>query len=279
LGTFTVMTQFFNSFKRSLELLTTASWWMPLLLLGSGAISLVPSVSAQQRLPEPRIFDELPPASPSPLPSLNFPTPSLPPASPNEAPTGRELNFQAPNPPIAPSRPTQISNLYRVDIFGGSSLLLAQVRQIEPKAFVREGDRVIQAGVFAEQFNAQLRVRALEAQGIRARVVPIAAGVGIDTVDFGRFSSERRSPVARRAVIQESLERSYLVIIPGNSRDLPDMVERVVRLGVSQSAISQREAPRGPHIAIGPFKERGEADRWNSYLRSKGMDARVYFGS
>ena len=130
---------------------------------------------------------------------------------------------------------------------------------------------MIQAGVFADQFNAQSRVRALESQGIRARVTIVAAGAGAESVNSGRVLSD--SP-------QDSFaSRSYFVIIPGQPRDLPEIAAEVVRQGVSRAAVSQRKAPRGPHVAVGPFDSRGEADRWSSYFRSVGMDARVYFGS
>jgi hypothetical protein len=269
-GTFPVwLTRFFDRLRRPTLTVTVASG-LPVLLFGSLLLASETTASAQ-RLPQPRIFDELPPPSPSSPPPFNFPASPLPPASPNPPPAGREFNFQAPNQPIPPSRPTPASNLYRVDIFGDSPLLLSQVQQLEPEAFVRQGEGVIQAGVFADQFNAQSRVRALEAQGIRARVTIVAAGAGAESVNSGRVLSD--SP-------QDSFaSRSYFVIIPGQPRDLPEIAAEVVRQGVSRAAVSQRKAPRGPHVAVGPFDSRREADRWSSYFRSVGMDARVYFGS
>jgi hypothetical protein len=264
------MTRFFNPFSRAIALITKTSW-VPLLLFGSGFIACLTPANAQ-RLPEPPLSrDELPPRSPSALPSFNLPTSPLPPASPNDVPTGREFNFQAPNPPIQPLRPSRLtpdSNFYRVDILGDSPALLRRVQRIEPQAFVREGEGVIQAGVFADSFNAQSRIRALEARGIRAEVIPIDARVG--TVNSDRPSSD---------FLEDSFDSSsYFVVIPGDTRDLPIIAAQVVQLGVRRNAVSQREAPRGPHVAVGPFDERREADRWSSYLRSVGMDARVYFG-
>ncbi len=242
-------------------MLFTGASWVPLLLFGSGVITRLTPVSAQQSLPELRIFDELPPRAPSSIPSLDIPTSPLPSESPSPPPEEREFNFQAPNPPIPPSRPTSTSNLYRVDILGDSPLLLSQVRRLEPKAFVRQGEGVIQAGVFADRFKAQSFVRTLEAQGIQARVTTIDAGADADTVNRERLSTQF----------------SYFVVIPGKTRNLSDITAQVLRLGVRRNAVSQREAPRGPHVAVGPFNSRGEADRWSSYFRSVGMDARVYF--
>jgi hypothetical protein len=269
-GTFPVwLTRFFDRLRRPTLTVSVASG-LPVLLFGSLLLASETTASAQ-RLPQPRIFDELPPPSPSSPPPFNFPTSPLPSTSPNPPPAGRELNFQAPNLPIPPSRPTRASNLYRVDIFGDSPLLLSQVQRLDPEAFVRQGEGVIQAGVFADQFKAQSRVRALEAQGIRARVTIVAAGAGAESVNSRRVLSD--SP-------QDSFaSRSYFVIIPGQARDLPEIAAEVVRQGVSRAAVSQRTAPRGPHVAVGPFDSRREADRWSSYFRSVGMDARVYFGS
>ena len=280
------MARLFNPLRRSQARVPIPSW-LPWLLAGSGLILNWTPAEAQQRLPEPRIFDELPPASSSPstspIPTFNVPTSPSPPASASPIPTsnvpsspsppdspdtntaipGREFNFQAPSSPIPARGPTSASNLYRVEVDGYSSILLSQVRQIEPEAFVRQGQGVIQAGVFSDENNAQLRVRELAARGIRAQVIPLMADNGTDTVVSERFSRSR----------------AYFVIIPGGSEKLPDIAAKVEAMGIRQSAINQRNSPRGAHVAVGPFESRGEAERWSSYLRSLGMDARVYFGN
>jgi hypothetical protein len=272
------MTRSFNLFKRPITLLT-AVFWVPLLLFGSEIIARLSPANAQSD-PDPQyIFDEdelpppLPSLSPSPstIPSFNVPVPTspFPPTPPNPPPVGREFNFEAPTQPIFPSTPISPSRLYRVDVFGNSPFLLFQVQQIEPQAFIRQEDGVIQAGVFADQFNAQSRVRALEAQGIQARVTTAAND---DTIDSERFSGDRTA-------LDRNIERSssYFVIIPGKARDLPDIADRVVQLGVRRSEVSERDSPRGAHVAVGPFDERQEADGWSSYFQSIGMDARVYY--
>lgn len=281
------MARLFNPLRRSQARVPISSW-LPWLLVGSGLILTWTPAEAQQRLPEPRIFDELPPASSSPstspIPTFNVPTSPSPPASASPIPTfnsptspslpdspdtdtaipGREFNFQAPSSPIpSRSRPTSASNLYRVEVDGYSPILLSQVRQIEPDAFVRQGQGVIQAGVFSDKNNAQLRVRELAARGIRAQVIPLMADNGTDAVASEHYSRNR----------------AYFVIIPGGSEKLPDIAAKVVQMGIRQSAINQRDSPRGAHVAVGPFDSRGEAEHWSSYLRSVGMDARVYFGN
>lgn len=282
-----MMTRFFNPFRRPISIVTAASW-APLLLFGSGVITHFAPAIAQQRLPDPQILDELPPPSSPSVPSFTFPASPFPPASPNPSSPGRELDFQAPIPSRTPT-PTPVSNLYRVDIFGDSPLLLSRVQQIEPEAFVRQGEGVIQAGVFSDQSNAQSRVRILAAQGIRSRITNIAFGSNSDRVNSRRPSSDRFSEAeplgsallrrADREAQQGFATRSYFVVIPGEPSDLRNIAAQVMRLGVGRGVVKQREGPRGSHVAVGPFDERGEAERWSSYFRSVGMDARVYFGN
>ncbi|HEY9600411.1 MAG TPA: hypothetical protein V6C85_02295 [Allocoleopsis sp.] len=272
-----------NSFRFAIAFFSPAVW-VPLLLLGSGSLADSIPAMAQQRLPEPpRIFDELPPATPPSVPALDtpsgFPVPSTLPNSPDAE---REYNFQAPPPPVAPRSFTPTAYLYRVDVFSDNPVSLSQVRQLEPDAFVRQ-DGVIQAGVFADRNHAQSRVRALAEQGIRAQVTRIAAGGDAGLVGSGGFSSDRSlrgdsQELSARDAETPTTGRAYFVVIPGSRNDLPNIADRVIQLGVSRHAVYERSQPRGPHVAVGPFDEREKADRWSNYLRSMGMDARVYFG-
>jgi hypothetical protein len=276
------MRKSFNPLKSAIALLTTA-FWLPLLLLESAVIARLTPAVAQQRLPEPRIFDELPPSTSPTLPSLDTPGFPSPPTSPNPLDTEREYNFQAPSPPISPRRFTPSAYFYRVDIFSDSPVILSQIRQLEPEAFIRR-DGVIQAGVFTDRYNAQSRVRALAEQGIRAQVTRIAAGGDASLVGSQGFSSDRsladgsEELAARDADFLPSEGRAYFVVIPSSRNNLPDLADRVIQLGVRPNDVYQRSSPRGPHVAIGPFGDRGDANRWSTYFRSIGMDARVYFG-
>jgi hypothetical protein len=145
---------------------------------------------------------------------------------------------------------------------------------------------MIQAGVFADEYNAASRVRALAARGIRAQITPIAGSIEagirepITAIATGTDADRESAETLTSNSLRESVaSRAYFVVIPGNSRDLPNLAASVIRLGVRESAVNQRNAPRGPHIAVGPFESRAEADRWSTYFRSVGMDARVYFGN
>lgn len=76
--------------------------------------------------------------------------------------------------------------------------------------------------------------------------------------------------------------RSYLVVIPGSRENLPNIRDQVLRLAFPSSGrtsgIRAREEPRGPHVVLGPMVDRAAAERWSGYLRSFGLDARVYYG-
>ncbi|NET83642.1 MAG: hypothetical protein F6J94_17480 [Moorea sp. SIO1F2] len=188
---------------------------------------------------------------------------------------------------------------------GDSDWLLSQVQAIEAQAFVREGEGVIQAGTFMDRYNAQSRLRTLEALGIPARITTIEPqafddGGATNLRNIPTFSSdgsitygsrlvypETGLDLANRGAVssgsnpedsRESRGRSYFVAIPGNAQRLPEMVTELVKIGIAQDLVIQRDAPRGKHVAVGPFKKRGDAERWSNRLRSAGWDARVYFG-
>lgn len=171
--------------------------------------------------------------------------------------TPSELDFQAPS----PRRSIANFESYLVYVNETSSLRLQQVQQLEPTAFVRQykGRFVIQAGVFKEKYNAQERLRELKSKGIQARLVSLATGKETDIVDNSK---------------------SYFVVIPGNREDLPLIEDKVRQLRKDVPVnVSQRNEPRGTHVRVGPFRQRGQAESWNRYLRNFGMkNARVYYG-
>lgn len=210
---------------------------------------------AQGLPPPPPLDSDLNPDTNS-IPGLYSPYLNTPPL--------RELEIQSPVPASQPPEtqsPSRLpARLYRVEIPGSSGLLLTQVQRIEPNAFIREIEGVIQAGLFSEEGNAQEFVSTLKNQGIQARVVVVGSELGSD--------------VATRL----ARDPAYYVVIPGDKNDLPEIATKIQELGVESADISLREAPRGPHVAVGPFRERYEARRWNSYLRSRGLNARIYFG-
>ncbi|MGF1570604.1 MAG: hypothetical protein ACFCVD_21435 [Nodosilinea sp.] len=71
----------------------------------------------------------------------------------------------------------------------------------------------------------------------------------------------------------------YYVIIPAREGDLPALSAQVIQLGTPADRVQQRTSPRGPHLAVGPFEDRGLANRWNDFYREAGIgNSRVYFG-
>ncbi len=69
---------------------------------------------------------------------------------------------------------------------------------------------------------------------------------------------------------------AYYVVVPGGN--LQEIANRMVREGAPAASLQQRQQPRGPHVALGPFQDRRLANQWNVFLRGKGFDARVYYG-
>uniref|UniRef100_A0A8J6ZSC9 SPOR domain-containing protein n=1 Tax=Desmonostoc muscorum LEGE 12446 TaxID=1828758 RepID=A0A8J6ZSC9_DESMC len=238
---------------------------------------------------------QLPPAEPAPTyqPEQNF-QPSQP--APNYQP---EQNFQPSQPAqifqseqnFQPYQPEQFSQYnqnferYLVFVDGSDFQTLQQIRQLEPSAYIREyqGRNVIQSGVFTRVSNAQQRVNELRSRGIYGtRIIGFANGREIGSIDGDnrRFSGDRNN-----GNIPKQTSR-YYVAIPTTSEQLPAIAAQVRQnlarfsqdLGRSGGVLERRQ-PRGPHVAVGPFADRLQAQEWNKYLRNIGYgDARVYYG-
>ncbi|WOD41478.1 hypothetical protein [Nodosilinea sp. E11] len=70
----------------------------------------------------------------------------------------------------------------------------------------------------------------------------------------------------------------YYVVIPTDSSNLGNVSNQVIQLGTPPDRVQQRTAPRGPHVAVGPFADRGLANRWNDFYREAGLgNSRVHF--
>jgi hypothetical protein len=76
----------------------------------------------------------------------------------------------------------------------------------------------------------------------------------------------------------ESTSAPYYVVIPTDASNLGTLSSRVIQLGTPADRVQQRTEPRGPHVAIGPFADRGLANRWNDFYREAGLgNSRVFF--
>ncbi len=176
------------------------------------------------------------------------------------------------------------SESYLVIVDNTDPNLLQQVRIVEPTAFAGDflGRSVIQAGVFGRLDNAQERIRQLQAYGVGSRIYSRNTGREIANSNGGNFSAPGNAsdPIARNNNSTRERTKYYYVAIP----DKPDKLFQIENQ-IKQSAggntvgVFVRNAPRGPHVAVGPFAGRLQAEQWNYYIRSLGLDnARVYYG-
>ena len=82
----------------------------------------------------------------------------------------REYTFKAPDSKtLSNSGNLTAVQGYKVQVYGSEKDLLAKVRNIEPKAFIK--DDIIQVGIFSKQDNAEDMVRKLAANGFWARII------------------------------------------------------------------------------------------------------------
>lgn len=204
---------------------------------------------------------------------------------------------------------------YLVIVNGDSPLLLSQVQTLVANASIQEynGQRFILAGTFNDAMQAQQQVSALASQGIGAEVVTMSVSQAVSAaapaqtaapqaalpglpppdllpatpvpreIEFGQPAAE--PPPSSPAPTQNleptpSSGSSYYVVIPGSGDNLESIMNQVIRLGdgvgIAQM-VQTSDSPGGPHVRIGPFVDRGAANRWNRYLRDFGMGARVYY--
>ncbi|MGB3759996.1 MAG: hypothetical protein WBA07_27080 [Rivularia sp. (in: cyanobacteria)] len=175
------------------------------------------------------------------------------------------------------------SERYLVIVDNADPNLLQQVRIVEPTAFAGDflGRSVIQAGVFTKLNNAQERIRQLQVYGVGSRIYSQNTGREIANSYDGNFSAPGNAfdPIARNDNRTEKT-KYYYVAIP----DKPDKLFQIENQ-IKQSAggntvgVFLRNAPRGPHVAVGPFAGRLQAEQWHYYIRSLGLNnARVYYG-
>ncbi|MBF2028730.1 MAG: hypothetical protein IGS48_18535 [Oscillatoriales cyanobacterium C42_A2020_001] len=225
-------------------------------------------VRAQQALPPPPSISDtnaLPSLAPVPPP-----TSGLPMAAPTAFPSA---GFNYPQdasgyPAPMPVPGAYSASSYQVIVNGDSPYLLQQIQLSDQAAYVREyqGRRVIQAGEFQTEGDAQNRVMALAQQGVAAQVVSANASFGQGT---GMNSLGATPSIAKVS--------HYQVVVPTRPEMFATLANKMVGMGVRPDAIQAKRAPLGPHLAIGPFLDQKEAESVSQYLRTGGMDARVFF--
>lgn len=266
--------------------LVGASLWM------TASIGWAQTAEREMRLAQ-QVVDGLPPP---PVVFGQETLPVLPPSQPS-----------FPQPQTAPAS----AQRYLVIVNGDSPLLLSQVQSVAPGASVQEynGQRFIQAGIFDNPTQAQQQVVALTSQGIGADVFPVngvaAAPASVPSsptsqaalpppdllpvaavpreVEFGQppTSDQLSNPVPLEEEFAAVLDASsYFIVIPSNSGNVDAVSNQVTRLGDGvgiAGMVQVDDSPRGTHVRVGPFVDRGAASRWTRYFREFGLNARVYY--
>ena len=77
---------------------------------------------------------------------------------------------RANKPPAPQQRVIAANQLFRVEVQSNSAAALAKIQEIEPLAFIRAGENVIQVGLFQQQYQAKQRVQDLTKQGFSAQI-------------------------------------------------------------------------------------------------------------
>lgn len=91
-------------------------------------------------------------------------------------------------------------------------------------------------------------------------------------------AGEIMAPPTSAPPMTESANAPYYVVIPTDASNLGTVSSQVIQLGTPPDRVQQRTEPRGPHVAVGPFADRGLANRWNNFYRESGLgNSRVFF--
>jgi len=80
---------------------------------------------------------------------------------------------RANKPPAPQQRVIATNQLFRVEVKSNSAAALAKIKEIEPLAFIRAGENVIQAGLFQQQYQAKQRLQELTKQGFSAQIITL----------------------------------------------------------------------------------------------------------
>ncbi len=201
------------------------------------------------------VFEGLPPTPPA-IPTLRD-TPEDRVVPIDQPPSLREFNFEAPASVVSPNNAVNYATRYRVEVANSDALMLETVQKVEPNAFLR-GDR-IQVGLFSEQANASNLQSDLRAKGISADIVPVGGNAS----------------VAIGSSIDDT--EGYFVAIPTRGMSAVELQGQLLQAGISPNLMQERDAPRGNHIAIGPFTSRQQAETINTQIRAVSFDSRLYF--
>ena len=229
-----------------------------------GGLLLFPIYDKSTLAQKPPVVEGLPPPPPVPAtaPPLLIdgvtPLPDIPlPLSPPPSPRSTSITIPVTPAPIFVN-PERERRLYRVEVVGDNESTLARVKTVEPQAFIRSGEGIIQVGSFSDLKNAEQLRRQLIIQDLSAYVIQVEV-----------------PPVA---VAKVDRPGGYFVIIPSRRRRSKRLVRRIVKSGLDAERVVRRKVNRRYHVEVGPFRWKREAEYWHTYFLSRGMDAQLYQG-
>lgn len=178
----------------------------------------------------------------------------------------------------------QNSESYLVIVDNSDSTLLQQVRTVEPTAYINryQGRSVIQAGLFNRLNNAQTRIGQLQAYGISSRIYSKSSGREIANSynGYNPYIGSASNSNDVNSSGNQKRTRYYYVAIPDKPNKLLQIENQIRQsAGGNSIGVTIKNSPKGPHVAVGPFGGRLQAEQWNYYIRSLGLqNARVYYG-
>lgn len=158
-----------------------------------------------------------------------------------------------------------VDNLY-------SGYLQQVQRSVTSDAFIPpQRPSVIQVGSFNRLDNAQQMAQELQRRGFNPRIESQNSGIQTPN-DFNNPYFNEPSNTQKK--------RNYYVIIPQRLKKISQTQNKIKQsLGGNIVGVTARKSPRGHHVAVGPFKQRSQAEQWKYYLRSLGLNnGRVYYG-
>lgn len=211
------------------------------------------------------------------------PLPQVPTGEPFSTSPQKTIEFQAPsNQYQSQYQNNQNFGRYQVYVYGGNlRRQLRAVRYVAPDAFIKHQRRrdIIQAGVFRSESSARERVRQLQSRGVgNTRIVSNNGQNRPDYSDYSDRGNYQRYP--DRGDYSRNRSNKYYVVVPTSSQELPYYRNEIKRYVGRNAYVIPRDEPRGPHVAIGPFANRWQAEELNGNLRrdSRFGNARVYYG-
>ena len=170
------------------------------------------------------------------------------------------------------------SRRYAVYVNGNSPWLLTIIREYEPQSVLRQyqNRKVIQIGSFSDRFYADDLARFFKFLGIKTQIARLNSGE-----EFGeevvKEPSDIFPPVLQPINYGLGETDAYYVLIPGESRNLANIQQQVILLGIQPEEISFIDVP--PRVVVGPFDSEEPARVLQEYLQNSGfINAELYFG-